>query len=536
MHDATFAPIEPGRVIAERYRLEAPIGHGAMGSVWRARHLQLDAPVAIKLVGASLAGTPEMLERFLREARSAAAVRSSHVVQIFDYGVDGDRPYIAMELLVGEALDQRLATRGALAGPELDKIFTEVSRAVGNAHELGVIHRDIKPANIFLAREGGHEVTKVLDFGIAKLTAERLGSQADVGTHTGIILGTPRYMSPEQARGRRDVDHRSDLWSLAVLTFECMTGRQPFESSTLGGLVVEICTAEPRVPSSVARVPAGFDAWFARGVSKAPEARFQSAREMAEQLHALLAAAGLAADSRPRLSTDVRGAGPQARAASPTHRGPSFAPPVDLSPTEVLDGPGAAPVTTEPSITSAGAVSTEVLHPRTSSRRRGALIGLVLAAAALALGPGRALLRAAPSGERAPRPSATAATTGSASEQPGAAAPGARSGAAGSPGTSTPAPDTPDPARAPVSHQPATSTAPLRPEQSGPAAAAAPSQAGTALARERARPSRSRGKRPKETQPASGPASASAGAPAPAPPTSPSSPTPQPFDPYSDRL
>src|SRR5262245_21440636 len=301
---APMAHIEPGRVIAERYRLEAPIGQGAMGSVWRARHLQLDAPVAIKLVAASLASAPEMLERFLREARSAAAVRSSHVVQIFDYGVDGDRPFIAMELLVGEALDQRLAARGALVGPELDKIFTQVARAVGNEHELGVVHRDIKPANIFLAREGGHEVTKGLDFGIAKLTAERLGAEAGTGTFTGIILGTPRYMSPEQARGTRDVDHRSDLWSLAVLAFECLTGRQPFESTTLGGLVVDICTAAPRVPSSVARVPAGFDAWFARGVSKAPEARYQSAREMAEELHALLAAEGLAAELRP--STDRR--------------------------------------------------------------------------------------------------------------------------------------------------------------------------------------------------------------------------------------
>jgi serine/threonine-protein kinase len=416
-----------------------------------------------------------------------------------------------MELLVGEALDQRLAARGALGGPELDKIFTEVARAVGNAHELGVVHRDIKPANIFLAREGGHEVTKVLDFGIAKLTTEQLGGPAGAGTHTGIILGTPRYMSPEQARGTRDVDHRSDLWSLAVLAFECLTGRQPFESTTLGGLVVEICTAAPRVPSSVARVPTGFDAWFARGVSKAPEARFQSALEMAEELHALLAAEGLAGELRPRSSTDRRGA-PElhGRVAAPTRRGPSFAPPVDLSPTEVLSGPqgGTEPAPTERSITNAGPVSTEVLHPRPSARRGSVVIAVALtAAAALGLGLGRALLHSAPSREGA-TPSST----------PAAAAPAA-----------------PAALPAPVSHQPAAS--PASATEPGPSGAAVPlglaqppSQMRTADPLERA----PRSKSPAKRRPGKAPASGASPVPASPPPAS--NPTPQAFDPYSDRL
>src|SRR5690349_17676768 len=189
--------IQPGQLIADRYRLEEPIGHGAMGAVWRAVHTRLDSPVAIKLLKSSIADDPEMLERFLREAKSAAAVRSSHVVQIFDYGVDGDLPYIAMELLVGEPLDAGLKARGLLEPPELDKIFTEITRAVQNAHDLGVVHRDNKPANIFIAREGDHEVTKVLDFGIAKLVDDRLTAPVGTGTHTGNILGTPSYMSPE---------------------------------------------------------------------------------------------------------------------------------------------------------------------------------------------------------------------------------------------------------------------------------------------------------------------------------------------------
>jgi serine/threonine protein kinase len=211
MSRASERELQPGQVIADRYRLEAPIGRGAMGAVWRAVHVRLESPVAIKVLNGAIAGDPDMLERFMREARSAAAVRSSHVVQIFDYGVDGGMPYIAMELLLGEPLDERLAARGVLAPPELDKVFGEVARAVSVAHELGVVHRDIKPANIFIAREGGLEVTKVLDFGIAKLIDRQLEAPIGSGTHTGIILGTPNYMSPEQARGHRRVDHRSDL-------------------------------------------------------------------------------------------------------------------------------------------------------------------------------------------------------------------------------------------------------------------------------------------------------------------------------------
>ena len=291
--------VEAGEVIAERYRIEAPIGHGAMGSVWRGVHLQLDSPVAIKFLNASIAGDPVMLERFMREARAAAAVRSSHVVQIFDHGVDAGVPYIAMELLVGETLDARLAARGALAPPEVDKIFGEIARAVGVAHELGVVHRDIKPANIFIAREGDHEVTKVLDFGIAKLIDRTLEAPAARTTDTGILLGTPHYMSPEQARGR-PVDHRTDLWALAVLAFECLTGRHPFESETLGDLVVQICTGAPSLPSAVAQLPVALDRWFLRGVSKEPAERFGSIAEMASELHTLLAAEGLGAASRPR--------------------------------------------------------------------------------------------------------------------------------------------------------------------------------------------------------------------------------------------
>src|SRR6185295_11400254 len=259
-----------GRVIAERYRLEAPLGRGAMGEIWSAEHVRLKSRVAIKFLDASIADDPEMLERFLREAQSAAAVRSTHVVQIFDCGVEGRAPYISMELLQGESLDTRLCARGRLTPAELDKIFGEVALAIGNAHNIGVIHRDLKPGNIFLAREGDLEITKVLDFGIAKVMSQTLRLSTGMGTRTGTLLGTPNYMSPEQCRGARDLDQSTDLWSLAIIAFECLTGQQPFAGESIGDVVVQICTEAPRLPSSLADVPAGFDEWFLKGASKQP--------------------------------------------------------------------------------------------------------------------------------------------------------------------------------------------------------------------------------------------------------------------------
>jgi eukaryotic-like serine/threonine-protein kinase len=539
MVDDPFEQLKPGQLIADRYRIEEPIGQGAMGAVWRAVHVRLESPVAIKLLKSSIADDPEMLERFLREARSAAAVRSSHVVQIFDYGVDRDIPYIAMELLVGEPLDLRLTARGIIEAPELDKIFSEVARAVRNAHDLGVVHRDIKPANIFIAREGDHEVTKVLDFGIAKLVDQGLAAPVGSGTHTGIILGTPNYMSPEQARGTRQLDHRTDLWSLAVLAFECLTGRQPFESATLGDLVVKICTAQPLLPSAIARVPAAFDAWFLRGVSKDPEGRFRSATEMADELHALLEAEGLGAESRPRSSTDRRF--PPERlgyVSRTTQRGPSSPPPRDPSapprPEPSYPGiderPGAElfPRTiTEPSFTNTGALSTEVLRPAAHGRRRRGLMVtamlLVVAGAVLALGPGRALLRASHSGGAV----TSAGVVGAPGVAPSPTAPEAHPAAVvagGAPAAPSPAAATPT-AATPTAATPTAATPTAEPIPSS--AAARPANGAALSAPQPERPPRAPSD--KRAPRARAPSTASR-------PSQPAPSSPVPFDPYSDRL
>ncbi len=277
-----------GIVIAGRYKLVEPLGKGGMGSVWCAEHLGLRSQVAVKLLDPTIAGSEEMRLRFMQEAQAAAALRGAHVVQIFDFGMENDVPYIVMELLRGESLGQRLSRQRRLASVDVVRIVSHVARAVGRAHESNIVHRDLKPDNIFIVQED-EEIAKVLDFGIAKVTGDPLASSS---TRTGAMLGTPYYMSPEQAQGDRTVDYRSDLWAIAVLAYECMTGSRPFESDALGALVVKICTEPFALPSSIARVPAGFDEWCAVGLAKDPEQRFQSARHLAASLDALVSQRG----------------------------------------------------------------------------------------------------------------------------------------------------------------------------------------------------------------------------------------------------
>src|SRR5689334_5323196 len=196
---STVTPWGPGHVIAQKFRLVRRLGQGGMGSVWAADHLALNSQVAVKIIDPAIASNAEALGRFLREAQSAAALRSPHVVQTFDYGVEDGVPFIAMELLEGQSLAQRLEQSGRLTLEQTAKIMTEVGRAISRAHDAGIVHRDLKPDNIYLVKNDDEEIAKVLDFGIAKATGGQLGNSSQ--TRTGAILGTPYYMSPEQAEG-----------------------------------------------------------------------------------------------------------------------------------------------------------------------------------------------------------------------------------------------------------------------------------------------------------------------------------------------
>lgn len=268
--------LREGVVIAGRFRLERELGHGAMGVVWRARHLGLDIPCAVKLIREMAANSPEHVARFEREAKAAAQIRSPHVVQLLDHGVWEGVPYMAMELLEGEDLEARLERTKKLRPEEAITLFRPIAKALKKAHDMGLVHRDLKPANIFLAKDADDEVPKILDFGIVKDRGQ------ETQTRVGAILGTPYYLSPEQARSSRDIDHRSDLWSFAVMIYRCVVGRLPFTADTLGDLITQIVVSPLPVPSHYADVPPAFDAWWARATTRDPAQRFQSAVDLVE--------------------------------------------------------------------------------------------------------------------------------------------------------------------------------------------------------------------------------------------------------------
>ncbi len=299
-----------GRVIGRRYRLERPLTRGLPSKLWRAERVRPGSPVAVRLLDEAIAEDETLLDGFCWEARSAAAVQSPFVARVLDYGVEGGAPYLVTELLDGETLQTRLRARRTVGSAELESVFRQAALGLDEVHALGLIHRDVKPANLFLGRPapaldvasaaaarvapvktpeaGKHESTKLL-FGIAKIMNDTLDLVRKMASRDVTPTDTAAYMSPEQVLGRSSVDHRSDLWSLGVIAFECLTGELPFGAGTLGDRLVQICTAPPRLPSDVRPVPAGFDAWFTRAVAKAPRDRPGSALQMADALSAILA-------------------------------------------------------------------------------------------------------------------------------------------------------------------------------------------------------------------------------------------------------
>ena len=278
--------LHEGSIVAERFRLEEELGRGGMGAVWRAKHEALDMPCAVKFIHAQAASRDELRDRFRREAQSAAKLRSPFVVQMLDFGVWEDFPYIAMELLEGESLGERLERRGPISLADTVAIAHDVGQALEAARGHGIVHRDLKPDNIFLVNDTAGVVAKVLDFGIAKMGE---GMHASQLTRTGALLGTPHYMSPEQAHGAKTVDHRSDLWSLAVVVYQCIVGRRPFEGEALGELICNIMGGSLPVPSEQKPgLPRSFDQWWQRAAAREPDQRFASAPAMVEALRSAL--------------------------------------------------------------------------------------------------------------------------------------------------------------------------------------------------------------------------------------------------------
>lgn len=268
-----------GRVVAGKYTLERELARGGMGAVWIAYDGHLHRKVALKLMSPDHLASQTARRRFEREAMAIAQLRSPHVVQVFDYGVEDGAPFIVMELLEGEDLEVRLGRVGRMTTAAVASILTQAAKGLAAAHALGIIHRDVKPGNLFLARHDTEETLKILDFGVAALAA---GLPVDVHTTRTGRVGTPHYMSPEQVRGSRCVDHRADLWSLGVVAYRALTGRLPFEAEGFGEVLLQICSEAIPPPSrALPELEGEVDRFFERVLSRDPARRFGSVREMA---------------------------------------------------------------------------------------------------------------------------------------------------------------------------------------------------------------------------------------------------------------
>ncbi len=268
-------------IVADRYELEKELARGGMGTVWIARDKKLGRPVAVKVMARELAQLSEPLKRFEREAMAVAQLRSSHIVQLYDYGVQEGLPFMVMELLVGENLGQRLRRAGRLTLGESASILKQMCKGLKAAHNAGLIHRDMKPSNVFLAQRDDDEVVKLLDFGVVKALDPLANVGSSEATATGILLGTPQYMSPEQARAIKDIDHRSDLWAVSVIAFRMLTGDNPFRGESVGDVVLKICSDDlPKISDHANHLPRTLDAFFDKAFARSPKDRFQTAEEM----------------------------------------------------------------------------------------------------------------------------------------------------------------------------------------------------------------------------------------------------------------
>ena len=276
-----------GRTIAGRYILRGLLGHGGMGAVYEAEHVGLGKRAAIKFVDPEFATDEKVVARFAREARAMSAIESAHIVTVFDAGTEDGRPFLVMELLRGEDLGQRLRRLTRIPLGEAMHVIAQVLKGLARAHAAGIVHRDLKPDNVFLVKHDTDPLfAKIVDFGISKIERPRDTTSPLALTGRGTVLGTPFYMSPEQAQASPDVDRRTDLYSVGAIFFECLTGRPPHTGESYEQVILSICMRDaPEVWTIDPSVPAPVSAFVARALARDRNKRFATAEAMLAALH-----------------------------------------------------------------------------------------------------------------------------------------------------------------------------------------------------------------------------------------------------------
>jgi serine/threonine-protein kinase len=403
------SPVRIGDLVAGRYRVVELIAAGGMGVIVGARHETLGQNVAIKLLLPD-SDHSQRAERFLREARAAAAIESSHVCRVFDCGEHDGIPFMVMEHLVGHDLAHELKARGPLPPAEAVDLVLQALEGIAEAHAIGIVHRDLKPSNLFLSqRPGRAREVKVLDFGISKLTPAFDASDAEDLTHTEMMLGSPRYMSPEQVQNARGVDARTDLWSIGVILYQLLDGQSPFAGTTMGETIGKVLTHDaPPIGRRRPDVPAGLAEVLGRCLERDRERRYRNVAELALALAPF--GSGAARGSVERITALLVGGQLDA------------APPLAAAPAVVAPSGARHKPADEPSIGTVGAFTQGALRDF-RPKRTGLYIGLALAIAALA---GGAVLLARGSAEEGAPPAASAppppvATTTTPTSTPSAA-------------------------------------------------------------------------------------------------------------------
>ena len=361
-----------GKTLDGKYRIDGFLKRGGMGAVYRGTHLMLNKPVAIKLIKPELVSSTDVVQRFLREARAAASLSHPNIVTVYDLGQTTDGTlYIIMELVNGSSLKEMIVAEGAWEPKRTVRLLKGIGSALVLAHREGIVHRDLKPQNIMVSRDSdGNEIPKLLDFGIAK-TFEPTSPAL---TSTGMVLGTPHYMSAEQAKGQ-PADQRSDLYALGVILYEMLVGRVPFDDTSIPQILIKHLSEPPTPPNAVgANIPAELEAVVLRCLEKEPDNRYQSAEE-------LMSALDIVSDTVAR---DV--ARPMIAVIPETHEPSEPAEPTQATPEITLAGAAAAALPSLPSSPSATA-TVRAHEVRTAETKAGAsrflLFGLVVVAVAL---------------------------------------------------------------------------------------------------------------------------------------------------------